>query len=83
MTGPGMQADDSRQVLTDAKRLRESISASVETLDPKIIPLLFTRFSQLLDVAEALLAERERFESRLQRSHPISLPEDFNSQARP
>lgn len=83
MTGPETEAAYVRQVLAEARQVRDALGAGREPPDPKLLPLLLTKFSQLIDVTESMLSERERFESRLQRSHAIPFSADFNSEARP
>lgn len=81
MTGPGMELDQVREVLAEARRLRDAASAG-DTVDAKTAPLLLKRFCELIEVCESLLAQREQMESRLHRT-PFPPPPTLEFGKRP
>ena len=72
MIGPGMELDHVREVLAEARRMRD-LATSRDTMDGNLAPLLLKSLSELIEVGESLLAQREQMESRLHRT-PFPTP---------
>jgi hypothetical protein len=67
MIGPGTELDHIRGVLAEARRVRDT-AASGDAIDPQTAPLLLKSLSELIQVSESLIAQREQMESRLHRT---------------
>ena len=67
MLGPGMELEQIRRALAEARRARDAV-ASGGSPDPHAIPVLLKSLSQLIETTECLLAERTQMESRLHRT---------------
>lgn len=66
MADTGMELEHARQVLMEARRVRQAAAGDV--LDGDAALPLFKSLSDLIDVAESLLSQRQEMESRLHRS---------------
>lgn len=67
MMGPGMELEHVREVLAEARRLRD-VAAARDGIDGQLAPLLLKSLAELIEMGESLLAQREQMESRLHRT---------------
>ena len=67
MAGPGMEFQRAGEVLGLARQVREALGDG-RPIDPKLVEDTSAVLSELIELAESLLAEREAYESRLHRS---------------
>lgn len=75
----GEEKEQALHVIAEAKRIRGALSA-VEGVDPaKMLPLVLRSLGQMIDLAESMLGEQEKYESRLHRTHVSSSAGTFNS----
>jgi hypothetical protein len=74
MLGPGIELEQIRRALTDARRAREAATCCGPS-DPHRLPPLLKSIAELIEITELLLAERMKMESRLHRT-PFTPPPD-------
>lgn len=55
--------------LNEAKRVRDALSAADGLDASKMVPLVLRSLGQMIELAECLLGEQEKYESRLHRTH--------------
>lgn len=72
MIGSGMELEQIRRAIADARRARDA-AACCGPADSHTVPSVLKSLSELIDVAELLLADRMKMESRLHRT-PFSPP---------
>jgi len=75
-----MELDHIRRVLSEAQRIRDAAASQV-SVDGQLAPLLLKSLSELIEVTESLIAQREQMESRLHRSPFPAPPANFESLA--
>ena len=69
MTGSGMEFQRAGEVLSLARQVRDALSSGPQ-VDPAFAEHTSAVLSELIEIAEGLLAERQAYESRLHRSPP-------------
>jgi hypothetical protein len=75
----GEEKEQARHVIAEAKRIRAALSTIDGVDSAKMLPLVLRSLGQMIDLAESMLGEQEKYESRLHRRHISPAAGAFNS----
>lgn len=71
----GEEIELARQALHQAKQVRDALSGSDERESrARLQPMVLRSLTQMIELAETLLTEQEKYESRLHRTHVVPTP---------
>lgn len=75
----GEEKEQSLHVIAEAKRIRGAVAVVDGDDAAKMLPLVLRSLGQMIDLAESMLGEQQKYESRLHRTHVSPAAGTFNS----